>query len=309
MLRLVNISERTSTGIIFETEEIIDKDQIAYVMHDTSTGISDMLDYYSWRTKTTSTGDADVFSLTIDNTTKYPGTEDNIIDYSIFNNKLFKIMTWTEYEIIQRLLTRIDLIRRRFPNPGVTISDTDNIGQGGVVGFSGGWDKKFSIEELRQMVEGSLIECNWHPPETYFWWQYGSEDIDKMHNPYNRTMNFGVPYDIMDLVVQGSVLRCLVAWGILEIDINFSSSDSGLTITYDRVGHITTWMQNLLADFKAQKELVKYNHVNAFGVGIGSYPFAATGIYGTMMNMIGGPGGSVPLSSLMGFGVRANVPL
>lgn len=309
MLRLVDITEHDSTHLSFETSEIEDQNIVAYVMYDTSTGSESILrDYYSWRCITTSTGEEDVFALEIDNTTKYPKVEDDIPDYSIFNRKLFKVMTWAEHELIQMLLTRIDLIRRRFPNPGVTISDTDNIGETGVVGFAGGWDKKFSLEELRQMIEGSLIEVNWHPPSTEFWWVFGDEEKDSMYNPYNRTSLTGVPYDLFDVIIQGAVIRCLCAWGILEIDLSFSTSDSGLTITYDRVGPISSWMQNLLTSFEKQKILAKMNYVNSAGIGVGSYPYAAMGIYGSMMNMIQS-GGTVPLSSMLGFHLRSNVPL
>ena len=308
MLRLVDITEQDTTHLKFETEEIRDEDMVAYVMYDTSTGIADMNDYYSWRASTTSTGDSGIFALDIDNTTKYPKVEDDIGDYNIFDKKLFKVMTWAEYEVIQMLLTRIDLVRRRLPNPGVTISDTDNIGMGGVVSFAGGWDKKFTLEELRQMVDGALIEINIHPPTTEQWWAYTATDIDKISNPYIRTQTPGVLYETLDTLVLGALIRCLMAWGILEIDINFSTSDSGLTITYDRVGQISSWMQNLLSDYQERKYYLKMNSVNSFGVGVGSYPFAAMGWVGTAMNQVS-QSGITPMSSMLGFGLRGNVPL
>jgi hypothetical protein len=309
VLRLVDIAEHDDTHLRFETEEISSEDMAAYVMYDTSTGISDMNDYYSWRTITTTTGDEDIFALEIDNTNKYPSVEDDISDYSIFNRKLFKVMTWAEHEVIQMLLTRIDLVRRRLPNPGVTISNTDNIGMDGVVSFAGGWDKKFSLEELRQMIDGSLIELNVHPPTTERWWQFTSNNVDKTYNPYSRTPGAsGVIYEMIDTLVLGALIRCLHAWGILEIDINFSTSDSGLTITYDRVGQIASWMQNLLNDYQERKYYVKMNSINSFGVGVGSYPFAAMGWVGTAMNQVS-QSGITPLSSMLGFGLRGNVPL
>lgn len=308
MLRLVDITEHDTTHLRFETEEITAEDMVAYVMYDTSTGITDMNDYYSWRAITTTTGDADIYALDIDNANKYPSVEDDIVDYTSFNRKLFRVMTWTEHEVIQMLLTRIDLIRRRLPNPGVTISDVDNIGLGGVVSFAGGWDKKFSLEELRQMIDGSLIELNIHPPTTERWWAFTSANVDKSYNPYSRTQSGGVIYEMIDTIVLGALIRCLMAWGILEIDINFSTTDSGLTITYDRVGHIASWMQNLLNDYQERKYYVKMNSINSFGVGVGSYPFAAMGWVGTAMNQVS-QSGITPLSSMLGFGLRGNVPL
>lgn len=307
MLRLVNIAEQDNTHLTFETEEIPLEDFIVYVMYDTSTGITDLNDYYSWRTITTTTDDEAIFAFAINNSKKYPGTENDVGNYSVFNTKLFKSMTWAEYELIQMLLTRIDLIRRRFPSPGVTISDVDYVGQGGVVGFGGSWDKKFSLEELRQVIDGTLIEVNIHPPSTDFWWTHSRDAVDKAYNPYYR-INSGVPYNFIDLLVQGAVIRCLQAWGILEIDINFSTTDSGLTISYDRVGHITTWMQHLLNEYKVQKDFIKMDTVNSFGVGIGTYPFAVSAMWGAAMNMIS-QGGTIPLSSMLGFGIRANTPM
>ena len=309
MLRLVSITEQDNTHLKFETEELSDEDIIAYVMYDTSTGITDMRDYYSWRAVSTSTGDDEIFALEINNSNKYPLVEDDIADYNIFDKKLFRVMTWTEHEVIQMLLTRIDLIRRRLPNPGVTISDTDYVGMGGVVSFAGGWDKKFSLEELRQMIDGALIEINMHPPTTERWWQFTTTDVDKKYNPYYRTPSgSGVLYEMIDTIVLGATIRCLMAWGILEIDINFSTSDSGLTITYDRVGPITSWMQNLLTTYNDRKYYVKMNSINSFGVGVGSYPFAAMGWVGTAMNQVS-QSGITPLSSMLGFGLRGNVPL
>jgi len=308
MLRLVEATEQDTTHVKFETEEIGDDDMIAYVIYDTSSGISTMQDYYHWRA-TTSTGE-DIVGLTIDNTNKYPKVSANISDYTIFDPALFKVMTWAEHEIIQMLLTRVDLIRRRFPNPGVTISDTDGVGQQGVLSFSGGWDKKFSLEELRQMIEGTLLEVNIHPPTTSFYWAYNSTAADKLSNPYLRNTGIsGIPYQLVDLIVQGAMLRCLNAWGVLEIDISFSTSDSGLTITYDRVSKIASWMQALLTEFKAQKEFIKMDFVNSYGVGVGSMPFGATALWGMLMNNVTGPTGMTPLSSMLGFGIRANSPM
>lgn len=310
MLRLVDITEQDTTHIRFETEEINDEDMIAYVMFDTSSGISTMQDYYSWRSTTTTTDTTDVYAIEIDNTTKYPKVSADISDYNIFDPALFKVMTWAEHEIIQMLLTRVDLIRRRFPNPGVTISDTDGVGQQGVLSFSGGWDKKFALEELRQMIEGTLIEINVHPPATPYYWAYNNTAADKLANPYQRNTGIsGIPYEFVDLIVQGAMIRCLNAWGVLEIDISFSTSDSGLTITYDRVGKIASWMQNLLNEYKNQKDFIKMNFVNSYGVGVGTMPFGATALWGMMMNNVTGPTGMTPLSSMLGFGIRANSPM
>ena len=311
MLRLFEVTDQDSASVTFQTEEFSDEDLVAYVMYDTSTGVTNLQDYYAWRTTNIETSSGDAYVLVINDSTKYPRTSPAVSNYNVLDNNLFKIMTLTEYQIIQMLLTRIDLIRKRFPNPGVTVNDVDYVGQGGTVSFSGGWDKKFSLEELRQMVEGTLIELNVHPPHTSFYWEFGNTTSDVYANPYTRTgaNATSVPYEMVDLIVQGAVIRCLVAWGILEIDINFSTSDAGLTITYERVGHIASWMQNLLNEYKAQKEFIKMHYVNSYGIGVGTMPFGATGLWGMMLNQVTGPTGITPLSSMLGFGIRSNVPL
>lgn len=311
MLRLVDITAQDASRVILETEELVAEDIIAYVMYDTSTGITDLEDYYTWRATSVETSSGE-YSLEINDANKYPKISSSISDYVVLDGHLFKVMSLTEYEIIQMLLTRIDMIRKRFPNPGVTITDVDSVGQdGSTVSFSGGWDKKFSLEELRQMIEGTLIECNAHPPHTSFYWQYSTTTTDVYSNPYTRTSAnaTGVPYELVDLIVQGAVIRCLVAWGILEIDINFSTSDAGLTITYERVGHIASWMDRLLNEFKVQKDFIKMHYVNSYGIGVGTMPFGATALWGMMLNQVTGPTGITPLSSMLGFGIRSNVPL
>lgn len=310
MLRLIDVIEQDASHLLFETEELADEDIMVYVMYDTSTGITDLEDYYSWRARSVETSSGE-YSFNISNSNKYPKTSPSVSNYNILDTSLFKAMSWTEHEIIHMLLTRIDLIRRRFPNPGVTVNDVDYVGQGGTVSFSGGWDKKFSLEELRQMIEGTLIECNAHPPHTSFYWEYGTNSTDVYANPYTRTgaSAAGVPYDMVDIIVQGALIRCLVAWGILEIDLNFSTSDAGLTITYERVGHIASWMQNLLNEFKVQKDFIKMHYVNSYGIGVGTMPFGATALWGMMLNQVTGPTGITPLSSMLGFGIRSNVPL
>jgi len=307
MVRLYSIPSRTSTGIVFRTEELSEENLVPYVMYDTSTGIVGASDYIAWRPKTyrTSTGDTQL-TFAINNSNLYPGYTTAVANYNVIDPRLLYIMTYDEYMLLKNLLIRIDMVRRRYPNPGTVINDTDGIGDGGAVSFAGGWEKKFSVEELISFIEGSLVEVNIHPPATWFYWRYLSEDEDKQTNPYMARNR--IPYKLSDLIVQGAMIRALISWGILEVDVNFSTSDSGLSLTYDRVGHVSGWTDKLLAEFKAQKDFIKYDCVNSYGVAVGTLPFSSMGIFDAVANMAS-QSGVLGMSTLLSGISSGNMPL
>ena len=308
MIRLYTIPNRTSTGITFRTAELGQvADLVPYVIYDTSTGVVGTPDYLSWRATTvkTSTGTTSV-DITINNNNLYPGYTTALASYTPLNAKLLKIMTYDEYMLLNNLLTRIDMVRRRYPNSGTVITDNDGIGNGGVVSFDGGWEKKFSVEELMVCLAGSLVEVNIHPPATSFYWRYLSTQEDMQTNPYMSRNR--IPYQLTDLILQGAMIRALIMWGILEVDVNFSTSDSGLTLTYDRVGHVSGWTDKLLAEFKNQKDFIKWDFVNSYGVAVGTLPFSGMGIFDAVANM-SGASGSLAMSTLLGGISSGNMPL
>ncbi len=289
MIRLYSIPSITSTGIVYRTEELTEPGLVPYVVFDTSTGVVDMEDYIAWRTKTYKTSTGDVYvNFNVNNSCLYPGHTAAIADYRNLPTRLMNILTFDEYLLLKNLLIRIDMVRRRYPNPGTVINDTDGIGDGGVVSFSGGWEKKFTIEELISFIEGSLVEVNIHPPATFFYWNFLSEEEDKVTNPYMSRNR--LPYKLSDLIVQGAMIRALIAWGILEVDVNFSTSDSGLSLTYDRVGHVSGWTDKLLAEFKNQKDFIKWDCVNSYGVAVGTLPYSSLGIMDAVANMTSSSG-------------------
>ena len=309
MLRLVDISEIETDHITFQTEEIGDVDAVPYVVYDTSTGVPiyQMEDYVCWRAITTlTTTGSTIYEFIIDNTNIFPSYSSPIADYTQLNPKLFRIVTLQEYTILMDVLTRLDLVRKRLPNPGTGIDSTDGIGQDGIVSFAGGHEKKMTVGEICLMIEAAIIEINGTPPRTMYWPNYGNVDSDKINNPYMRASGF--PMDMTQLVTLGALIRCLVSVGIMEVDISFSTSDSGLQLTFDRHAAVKSWYDSFLTDYKEQKTLFKWNHANHAGVGIGTLPWAATGIWGTLMNNTTF-GGQLALSSVLGFSARGNVPL
>ncbi len=313
MLRFFDIDTIFGTEISFTTPDIKLSNYMAYVVYDTSTGVTTLQDYYTWRTPTlvTSTGGVvnDYSNFVISNDNLYPSTTPIIGDYTALEPMYFSVMSYIEYYILMQVIKRIDLARRRLPSPGVVINSLDGYGNSeGTVSVAGGYFKKFSVEELMGYIEGALIEINIHPPATEFYWSFTSLASEKLTNPYQLQNFMGVPYKFVDLIVQGAVLRALIAWGILEVDLQFSTSDGGLQITYDKVSSVASWMDRLLAEFQKQKEFIKWDCVNSYGVGVGTLPFAATGMWGQAMNMIQ-QGGTLSMQSMLGFQFRANTPL
>lgn len=308
MLRLFNIPTRTSTGITFTTFEISQADRIPYVVYDTSTGIVGSEDYYCWRTVTSTGAVENQTQFTINDSVIYPSIAATPGNYLNLNPRLLHVLTFQEAQLIDNLISRIDLVRRRLPNPGRTVNSVASVGENGNVSFAGGFEKKFSIKELIQYIEGAIVEINIHPPATENYWWFTSTESEKQPNPYRTRPIDGVPYQWMDLIVQGAMIRALIAWGILEVDVHFTTSDNGLSITYDRVNYVSSWFDKILNEFKSQKDFVKWDSVNSYGVAVGTVAFAATGLWGAATNMIS-QYGILPMNSLMGFSTRAFTPL
>jgi hypothetical protein len=308
MLRFFDVVSRTSTGITFNTGDIPYADYVPYVFYDTSTGYTTLRDYYAWRTVTSTGTVAGTTNFTISNATLFPKVAPPLLDYNLLDVSLITVLTYVEFMVIQNVLQRIDLVRRRLPNPGIVISSNDGYGNNGVASVAGGYDKKFSVAELMNFIEGSLIEINIHSPATEFYWSFTSVQTEKLTNPYHLQNYMGVPYKFLDLIVQGAIIRALYAWGLLEVDLQFNTSDAGLQITYDKVSSVSSWVDKLLAEFIRQKDFIKMDCVNSRGVGVGTLPFMAAGIWGTAMNMIQTQG-TLPMSSMLGFNLRSNTPL
>jgi hypothetical protein len=307
MLRLVDVTSVTSSGITFYTEEVTSEGYVPYIVYDTDTvtSLASMRDYYCWRALTVASSTGDGVTFEASNTYKYPSYEADVADYTLFDPSLFRIMTFQEFQILQNTLIRLDLVRRRMPNPGAGLSSIDGVGQDGIVSYTGGFEKKMAVDEIMRMMEGAIVELNATSPQTYFWPRFMSLADDKRSSPY---LSQGMPYDMLDIATLGTMIRCLMALGILEIDISFSTSDSGLQLTFDRDTKIKSWYDAMLTEYKESKTLFKWNYANHSGVGIGTVPWAAYGIWGTMMNNVT-YGGQLAFSSLLGFAYRGNTPM
>ena len=314
MVKLFNIVEKTSTGMTFRIDrKIIPQAGYAvYVMYDTSTGIVGLPDYYLWRgvtvdTPNTVTNYADYVDLSISNSMLYPSYTSPVVNYTTLSNHLLKLITGQELEILQDVMLRVDMVRKRLPNPGVVIDSTANVGDNGVVDYAGGFSKKFPVDEYLRFMNTALIEINLTPPATTMWWNFVPDAVDMNPNPYQNPYS-GVPIKVYDLIIQGSVIRALVAWGLLEVDIAFDSTDSNLSIRFDRQGAVQSWMNTLLNEFNRQLKLLKWDFVNSYGVAVGTSPYQLLGLWGNMIGSIS-QNGVVSMNSLLGYGFTASRPL
>ena len=313
MIKLFNVVDKTAAGLTIRVDRKIipHNDYAVYVIYDTDVVDTQHQDYYTWRCITRDVPNTvpnyELFvDIVLDNSALYPAFSEIVADYTTLANSLLKIVSLQELEILETLKSRVDLVRRRLPNPGTFINDTDGIGDGGVVAYAGGFYKKFSIDEYLQFINGTLIEVNIVAPATKFWWDFSHKDADLNPNPYSHYR--GVPFQLTDLLVQGSTIRALYAWGLLEVDLGFQTSDSGLTISFQRSPQIASWIQTFIAEYEKQKRITKMDFVNSYGVAVGTSPYFIAGLYGKMVGMTA-INGNIALNTLLGFNSGSNRPM
>lgn len=313
MVKFFDIFEKTSTGIgIRVSRQIIpNADYAVYAVYDTSTGVIGLSDYYLWRTITvdtpsTVTNYESTVDLYLNDSCIYPSYGAKVGNYTTISDHLIKLVTGLELEILNSLKTRIDLVRKRLPNPGSVINTDEDIGDGGIVGYAGGFSKKFTVDEYLEFINGALIEINITAPATRFWWQFSPKDVDLNPSPYKS--NRGVPASLSDLIVQGGIIRALVAWGLLEVDIAFSSVDSSLAITFDRQSMVQSWMGRLLDEYNKKMTMIKMDFINSYGVAVGTTPYQLLGLWGNMAGMVA-QNGPMSVNTILGYGFQASRPM
>lgn len=240
-----------------------------------------------------SNGGTTVTAFGISNANLYPKTRPSVPDYNVFRPLQFNILTEFEWDLILSSLRFIDQVRSRHPNLGQR-----RLG----MGFSGGFEKKFSIEELLDFLHQTVVEMNIHPPATMFWFQYVAIPRDGGSGSYNPYyVQTGIPYFWKDALVQGIVIKALLSRQIYEIDTNFNISDSGLSISYDRDSRLGSVLQGLIQQFEDRKKKIKWQHAPHGGSGIGTFfGFGGNPIYQNVINSIN-LRGSVSLRALSPF--------
>lgn len=235
-------------------------------------------------------GESSYIGVMASNNGLYPITRPPIPDYSVLRNMQFNIMTDYEWRLIQSIFRLIDIVRRRHPNEGRRVLG---------MGFDGGYEKKFSIEEILDYIYQTVIEINLHNPMTRFWFKFPTfqNAINAVANPYH--INQGVPAEWYEMIVKGATIKALIAKQIYEIDTNFTISDQGLSVTYDRDGKLSGVIAALVNEFDAKKKSAKMNNLPHSGSGIGTY--FGFGGHPYMQHILGNltTNGTLGLSSLV----------
>lgn len=313
MITYFSVVDKTTTGLTLRlSRQLISKpDYAVYVIYDTDSGEAQASDYYIWRGITIDTPNtvpnyAEYIDIVLTNTGIFPPSTAIVADYTTLNNSQLKIISLLELEILSSVKDRVDTVRKRLPNPGTIINDTDGIGDGGMVDYAGGFYKKFEIEEYLRFMQGALIEVNITSPKTEFWWEFLHKDVDLNPNPYKRGR--GVPVSLSELIVKGAVIRALNAWGLLEVDLGFQTNDSGLALTFNRSPQILSWLNVFIADYEKNKKDVKMDFINSYGVAVGTAPFFMAGLWGRMVGMTASHN-TMALSSILGFNGSATRPM
>lgn len=274
-------------------------------LYETSTGMVALPDYLSWKCFTqavksstlptavninslyrykTSTGEVDALGLPLTpfgTVAVRPSSTINVIKIQnecMFTNQTFReigsyadlyetnlhMMTELEFKVLKQLITQLDKVRRHYPTK---------------------FEKKYSIEELLVCMEAALVDINITSPVTQFWWTFvpataGQTQINPMNAP-----NAGVPEIMFNLLVQGALIHALITKGILEVDLNFNYSDSGLTLTYDNASQYSSWYDRLTQAYTQQKTIMK-QHWRPRGMGIGTIPEFGFGWFGQINQLM-----------------------
>lgn len=234
-------------------------------------------------------GGVDIPAFSISNNMKYPIMRPDVPDYSLFRSMQFNILTDMEWKLVQAILKRLDLVRRRYPNLGQR-----QLG----LGISGGFEKKFSIEEILDFIYQTVVEMNLHAPSTKFWFGFNTSGNRVMShiNPYMS--EYGVPFEWYDAIIDGSMIKALLARQIFEIDTNFNISDQGISISYERDSKIGSVLAGLVSEFDKKKTRIKWQYAPHSGSAVGTYfGFAGYHYFNQVMNMLS-TNGTIALRSL-----------
>lgn len=285
-VRIFTASKTASQATIL-TPELNKAGFRTFVVYDTSTGSAEAADipdnlactqnYYRWRT---STGAFDsglgAYPINITNRQFYPLQQNTALDYTRMKDENLHVLTYDEFNIVQQLARRVDMVNRRFPNS---------------------FEKKFSYGELLSFIHQATIEVDVHPPATKFWYMFtnvtdeGAANQSQPLNPFMMTTGNGlrVPFEWHSIIIEGALLLALIEQGILEVDVNFSYSDQGITVQYNNFQPLQSMYQMLIEKWTEKKHLLKMNYFRPMGIGTMDF---ASGLVGAVSNMLGDAGAS-----------------
>lgn len=217
-------------------------------------------------------------TFTLTNDVLYPIMRPSIPDYTVFRNLQFNVITEYEWKVVQSVFKKIDMVRRRYPNLGQR-----QLG----LGIAGGYEKKFSVEEILDFLYQTVVEINIQGPSTKFWFEFNDArgSFVSANNPYMASL--GVPFEMYPLLVDGTVIKALLSRQLFEIDTNFNISDQGISITYDKDSKLSSVISGLIAGYEKQKETVKMQYLPHSGSAVGTFfGFAGHNYFNTVASML-----------------------
>lgn len=217
-------------------------------------------------------------TFTTTNDVLYPIMRPQIPSYNVFRNLQFNVITEYEWKIVQSVLKKVDMVRRRYPNLGQR-----QLG----LGIAGGYEKKFSIEEILDFLYQTVVEINLQGPSTKFWFEFNDArgSFVSANNPYMASL--GVPFELYPLLVDGTVIKALLSRQLFEIDTNFNISDQGISITYDKDSKLSSVISGLIAGYEKQKESAKMQYLPHSGSAVGTFfGYAGHNYFNTVASML-----------------------
>jgi len=246
MLREFSIDKVTDDYLIFKTPTLHDNNLRVWVLYDTGPDQTGLPDYVAWKTV------SDNGFVKIDSSSIYKPTAGSF-RYLDFLPNNFVIVTTFEARVLEQLVLRGDLVRSRYPERFM---------------------KKFSLEEYVLCIEAAVADIDLYPPMTNYWFRFESVATeDANYNPLQAPIAGAIPYHWLQLVSVGALLNMLVAQGILEVDVNFTVNDGGVTITYNNAEGIKGWWTSLIEEYNKQKKMIKSWELKPQAVG--TFPFGA----------------------------------
>jgi len=300
MVRMFDTFNQTSTGLGFVAREFNEENLGVFVVYDTPVNDeTNYQDYFIWNacTVTTSTGiiedplalmtpyqavppspitpsteddsNTEVNVILLDNNSLFTNRRQAPeIDYSQLLDQNFHLMTPIEFRLLRQLIARLDMVRSRYPNR---------------------FEKKFTVEEYLIFLEAALVDINLTPPVSRFWWFFTSTPDATQQYQYNPMMQqngaWGVPEILHTLLIEGAMIHALIAKGILEVDLSFSYSDQGLSLTYDNSSAYSSWYDRMAQRYTEKKKIMKQNF-RPKGLGIGTIPEFGIGWFGALNSML-----------------------
>ena len=255
-----SVLSQTSTGIAFQLNGLTPKSGV-FVIYDVMTSVGQASPYgpcryLVWHADSSTGGYVAINSTNIMN-------KSLSVDYTTLDFAYISFATFFEYKVLDIFTLKADMVSRRYPET---------------------FAKKWTISESMIWIEAALADINLWSPMTHFWYRFSeyAKENNININPY--TINTGVPYELVELTAQGTLMQALVSQGLLEVDINFGWNDAGINVTYNNIDPIRGYISELAKKYEDTKTQCKRNYWKPYATG--TLPVAAGGILGALGQLL-----------------------